>query len=182
LILIDPTGLDNCKSLPLISPNVPHSSPKSTLLREDVYRHLRYLVPLRPQEKLTYITERMSGRLRGRLQRIERKRKILACQLYLRIGRRLPPALRNHYFIEAGQQAVRNYVPRVYSGRVIFFQAEKRSHDLQLDWVKLAGGGWEILKVPGGHLDIMREPQVQDLAKHLTVYLHRAQAESGIEN
>jgi thioesterase domain-containing protein len=132
---------------------------------------LRKLASLTPQEQLAYVLERVEGKLKKRLKRIERIIKKIACRLSLGIGGRVPSALRTFYFLEAGGQAAQKYVPHVYSGRVILFQSQNCSPDLQLDWGRLATEGLEVYEVSGGHLDIMREPHVRTLAAELRACL-----------
>jgi thioesterase domain-containing protein len=180
LVLIDPTSPNNGQSLPPVSLSALHSLLNPTSVRDKIYHHFRHLGLLRPQGKLGCFLEGVKGRLREKQQRLARMSNMLACQVYLGIGWRLPPALRDFYFVEAGQQAARKYVPQVYPGRVIFFQAANRSLAFQLDWGRLAGDGWEIHEVASSHLDIVREPHVQVLAKHLVASLYKAQAESSV--
>jgi aspartate racemase len=40
----------------------------------------------------------------------------------------------------------------------------------------LAGGGIEVHEIPGSHLDIVKEPHVQQLAKKLSYCLNRTQS------
>ena len=74
--------------------------------------------------------------------------------------------------------AVREYVPRVYDGKVTLFWASadlRTSIDLVEGWRALAGGGMEVHEIPGSHLDIIKEPHVQDLAAKLNSCLEHAQ-------
>ena len=78
---------------------------------------------------------------------------------------------------QANRQAHQAYVPQVYPGRVILFQASERPpgfyYDPQLGWGNLAAGGIEIYKIPGTHTSIMKSPV---LAKKLKICLDKAQA------
>jgi thioesterase domain-containing protein len=77
-------------------------------------------------------------------------------------------------------QALRDYAPRVYPGRVTLFRAQTtplfRLHGRDLGWRKLAGGGLDIIDVPANHETIMKEPRVRALAKALGAALRKAQA------
>jgi thioesterase domain-containing protein len=77
-------------------------------------------------------------------------------------------------------QALRDYVPKVYPGRVTLFRAQTRplfrSHGRDLGWRGLAAGGLEIIDVPGNHETILKEPRVQFLAQALGNQLQIARA------
>jgi len=51
----------------------------------------------------------------------------------------------------------------------------RASNDLVEGWRALAAGGIEVQKIPGNHLNIIKEPHVAELAKKLTECLQRAQ-------
>jgi thioesterase domain-containing protein len=73
---------------------------------------------------------------------------------------------------------VREYAPQVYDGHVTLFWA---SNDLRASlnfvegWRALAGGGIDVHEIPGNHLDIVKEPYVQELARKLSDCLGRAE-------
>ena len=72
-------------------------------------------------------------------------------------------------------QAMRNYTPRIYPGRVIFFRANERDatnpQNPELAWVNLAAGGLEVHEVPGNHITMNYAPNVQVIAERLRTYL-----------
>ena len=82
----------------------------------------------------------------------------------------------------AQYQALRNYRPRIYPGRLTLFRARMQPffslHDPEKGWGKLAAGGLDINVVPGNHLGMLQEPHVQVLAQKLSSCLDRAFAES----
>jgi thioesterase domain-containing protein/acyl carrier protein len=93
------------------------------------------------------------------------------------LGRPLPRALQD--IKELNSLAVREYVPHVYDGHVTLFWASsdlRASVDFVEGWRALAGGGIVVHEIPGSHLDIVKEPHVQELAKKLSGCLQRAQA------
>jgi amino acid adenylation domain-containing protein len=79
-----------------------------------------------------------------------------------------------HVF-KTNYNAMRNYLPAVYPGRLTLFRASenagKNSHDLTDGWGALAAGGVEIHTVPGNHYSIVREPNVRVLAELLKTCL-----------
>ena len=98
---------------------------------------------------------------------------------FANLGRPLPRALQD--IKELNSLAVREYVPQVYDGHVTLFWASsdlRASVDFVEGWRALAGGGIEVHEIPGSHLDIVKEPHVQELAKKLSGCLGRAQRSS----
>jgi amino acid adenylation domain-containing protein len=88
-----------------------------------------------------------------------------ACQ---KLGRPLPRLLRD--VTEFNSLAGRDYVPRVYDGKITLFWASadlRTSLDLVEGWRALAGGGIEVHEISGSHLDIVKEPHVGELANKL---------------
>jgi thioesterase domain-containing protein len=79
-------------------------------------------------------------------------------------------------------QAIRDYRPQGYPGRVTLFRVRAlslfRSHDPEMGWGKLAADGVEIIRVPGAHYNMLESPHVQVLAAKLKERLEHAQAQS----
>ena len=69
----------------------------------------------------------------------------------------------------------RDYRPKPYPGKVLLFRADDRAaeygHDATLGGEGLARDGVVVHPVPGGHLTIMRKPQVFRLVELLKQYL-----------
>ena len=80
------------------------------------------------------------------------------------------------------EQAGFRYVMRPYPGSLVLFRAKEKSlrgtRDPYAGWKGLAGGDVEVHEIPGGHVSILAEPQVQILAKHLRNCIQRASAEA----
>jgi len=91
---------------------------------------------------------------------------------------RIPDGFRR--LMAAHYQALRDYRPKVYPGRVTLFRAQTRPlfrlHGRDLGWRELAGGGLDIIDIPGNHETILKKPRVQVLAQALAVQLRKAQA------
>lgn len=71
-------------------------------------------------------------------------------------------------------QAVTNYLPRPYPGRIVFFHATEsliRYSPAPWYWRMLAANGLSEHLTPGRHETILREPHVPILAKQLQIYL-----------
>jgi len=113
-----------------------------------------------------------------------RKARSLALKL---VGRRiptrfdlLPPPLRS---VEtANSRARRSYEPTPYPDRVTLLLAvgetTRTLDDARLTWAELAEGGLELHLVPGDHLSMVTEPNVQVLTARLRDCLIRARSES----
>jgi len=95
-------------------------------------------------------------------------------------GRHLPDDFRS--LMATHYQALRDYVPQPYAGRVTLFRAQTRPlfrlHGRDLGWTSLAQGGLDIVIVPGNHETMLTEPNVHVLARTLLHHLERAQAEA----
>jgi thioesterase domain-containing protein/acyl carrier protein len=92
-------------------------------------------------------------------------------------GQTFPEPVRR--LLAAQYQALRDYVPRAYPGRVTLFRARTRPlfrlHAPDLAWGPLAGGGLEIFGVPGNHETMLKPPHVRELADALLLRLGQAQ-------
>ena len=79
---------------------------------------------------------------------------------------------------KANMQAMQNYVPRMYPGRILFFRAnELREHydppHPESSWIEMAAEGIEIHTVPGNHITMNFPPHVRVLAEKLRVCIDR---------
>jgi amino acid adenylation domain-containing protein len=83
--------------------------------------------------------------------------------------------LLEHHF-----QVLRDYVPRPYPGRVTLLRARAQSlsrlQGRDLGWGALAGGGSDVIIVPGSHDTLLKEPYVRALAGRLRACLENAEA------
>ncbi|WP_392341703.1 hypothetical protein L0Z65_17600 (plasmid) [Phaeobacter sp. BS52] len=51
-----------------------------------------------------------------------------------------------------------------------------------MGWAPVAAAGFELIEVPGSHLSILQEPNVQDMARHMARIMQRPDPhESGIK-
>jgi thioesterase domain-containing protein len=127
---------------------------------------LGYLSRLGPKEKLDYIRQ-MKSRIWQSAEKSQRD-----------IGPSLPNILQ--IVTESHSQALAEYVPQAYQGRITLFRACERSRrtypDPDLGWGELAAGGAEVHDVPGNHLTMLEEPHVRILAEQLRACLNKAQA------
>jgi amino acid adenylation domain-containing protein len=77
-------------------------------------------------------------------------------------------------------QALKDYMPGVYPGRVAVFRARTQpllgSHQPDLGWGKRAAQGVEVYVIPGDHNSLVTEPDVAVLGRRLAEALGRARA------
>jgi oxalate---CoA ligase len=90
---------------------------------------------------------------------------------YLRSGRPLPRILRRP--ADINMFAAGRYAAKSYAGRITMFRATRGialddpRYGEALGWQNIAERGVEIHEVPGTHRDMLREPNVQLLARQL---------------
>jgi aspartate racemase len=104
------------------------------------------------------------------LDGMKRKIKMMACRFYLGMSYCVPFPLRMFYYFEVTQLAMQEYIPSLYPGRLVFLQAEKSS----LAWSEMAAEGLEFHEVPGGHLELLRDPHAQVVGEKLRACLESA--------
>jgi thioesterase domain-containing protein/SAM-dependent methyltransferase/acyl carrier protein len=102
----------------------------------------------------------------------------LAYRWSIRLGRPLLPAFRRRR--QALLYAGRAYRPPMYPGLVTLLRAEAAAstagEDPRWGWDRVARGGVELHLVPGGHHDLLKEPNVARIAATLQACLERAGA------
>lgn len=77
---------------------------------------------------------------------------------------------------KANMEAMWNYKPLMYPGKIVFFRAQDKpqKYDLvhpEYPWIELAASGIEIHTVSGNHLTMNYEPHVQIIAEKLKICL-----------
>ena len=131
--------------------------------------HLDNLRGMNAAEKLRYLL----SKLEYLPEKIKHKIYRRAYKLYRRIGRPLPPVLQN--IEEINFAAVKDYLPRTYSGDATLFLAGDLTadYDLHDGWRELIGGNITVHEIPGNHINIIKEPNVCTLAEKLREALAR---------
>ncbi|MEX1035866.1 MAG: non-ribosomal peptide synthetase [Sneathiella sp.] len=82
--------------------------------------------------------------------------------------------------IDINSLNARNYRPTPYDGNAILFRTElpiSIHPDVHKEWHNLVNGNLEICEISGGHVEIMKDPNVRELASKLTAHLKKAQDE-----
>ncbi|HVS80635.1 MAG TPA: amino acid adenylation domain-containing protein [Pyrinomonadaceae bacterium] len=157
--------------------------PGSGTLRQRVTRyakklesHIDNLCQLGAREKVGYLL----NKLRYAPEKIKHKLYRRAYKIYKRVGRPLPPVLKN--IEEINFAAVKDYVPQAYSGSVTLFLASDLTadYDLHDGWRELVEGSIDTYEIPGNHINIIKEPHVGALAENLRSCLDKAQEDHSI--
>ena len=129
-----------------------------------------------PREKAAYVAEK-SRRVAKNVRKVVRR----YWKRFKEHGSLREPVPKALARVEkASFQAIFDYAPQPYEGRVTLFRATKQPSGIQPDaklgWAKTAVGGLEIHEVPGYHGAIVYEPRVGILAEKLAAALERARA------
>jgi thioesterase domain-containing protein len=90
-------------------------------------------------------------------------------------SRQAPKSLRLSPY-EAHGMASRAFAPVPYDGDAVLFSAVGNRRGRQEGWARLVKGKLETRDLPGGHFDILGEPQVRVLARELGAVLAERQA------
>ena len=88
-------------------------------------------------------------------------------------GRPVPKSM--HSLLDTFTALNYSYKPKVFSGRLLLFRANERpaklNDDRTLGWSDVVRGGVKVHDIPGGHISMMRTPNVSHLAEQLKNYL-----------
>ena len=79
---------------------------------------------------------------------------------------------------KANMEAMWNYKPHIYPGKIIFFRAQDKREKYdpvhpEYPWIELAASGIEIHTVSGNHLTMNYDPHVQVIAEKIKLYLEQ---------
>jgi len=80
----------------------------------------------------------------------------------------------------AYRRAARRYAPFEYPGRIAYFLARDALprgflRDSRLDWCRLAGGGYDVYRVPGNHFQMLTGEGVREVARRMKSALDSVQ-------
>jgi len=178
LALLDPPGPSGVarKTQPELNNKIIVFNP----LRERMRRHYRNLAALGNEKKLAYFWVRGKGIIKAKIwdekTRISENLKKALWKVCLALGRPLPVSVRSPYILNIYRRALRNYVPRQYTGRVVLFKGESRADNYLRHWRKYLLGEITIHDLPGNHMQLREEPYIHLWAEKLKACLEEAQA------
>jgi hypothetical protein len=131
---------------------------------------LRWFV-LDTREKLLYIWRQIT--LRTYYLAIN-----VGVKFFRMLGKRLPDLLLHRYLRKTHSQALANYVPVPYPGKVTIFRAYQSlstdPDDSPLGWQPLTEGGLDVHYFDTSHLDMMSAENSQEIAAKLNECLVKA--------
>jgi FkbH-like protein len=132
---------------------------------------------LGPKEKIQYVAKKVEKAKKFLHRRLAWRKNEIAIAFNSATGRPLPKDMqRNH---KAIQQALQDYRPQSYGGKITLFRAATQPAgvlpDPTLGWNGLGGGGLEIHEVPGFHGAVTVDPHAKFLAEKLEPCLLIAQ-------
>jgi acyl transferase domain-containing protein len=158
---------------------------KQMPLRDLVSSYLSHLLQLKPQAKLTYLM----AVTKDKLQKIVHKFYLATGHSLSQASQKLSLITKPHQALSqlskqhqgvfsCQEQAIINYIPQVYSGRVILFQCAEQPWWVakypRLGWDGLVMEGLEIQEIPGNHFNLL-SANVRVLAKQLEACLDKVQ-------
>jgi thioesterase domain-containing protein len=79
-----------------------------------------------------------------------------------------------------GMQMVARYRHRRYSGHVHLFYGAHWQPDYVTRWTRLTGAGTTSYLLPGGHIEMMEEPHVREVAARLAEHLPKPSVPPGV--
>ena len=82
----------------------------------------------------------------------------------LRNGSTVPTRFRNFHIIDTYDSAVLAYDPKPWKGALTVLKAQDSWGPKAMGWETMAQGGLEVKVLPGGHYNIIKEPNVRALA------------------
>jgi amino acid adenylation domain-containing protein len=90
----------------------------------------------------------------------------------------VPTRYRNFHIIDTYDRAVAAYKPKPWHGRITVIKAKDSWGPQSMGWESLAKGSLNVQVLPGDHYNIIKEPQVKELA----IALERMAVESGLSS
>ena len=133
------------------------------ILKQKFLGHYHRWSMLRPGAKAHYILNQIWNRL-----------KHLVTNTVVRLNRlfrrRLPDSVLLSYLRQSHSEALNNYVPEIYPGKVTLFRAAEslpqNPDDSPMGWKPLAAGGLEVYHFEASH-EIVRAEYAKDVARQL---------------
>ncbi|MEZ4593225.1 MAG: amino acid adenylation domain-containing protein [Chloroflexota bacterium] len=128
-------------------------------------------------DKLAYLYKVVRRRLRStfvepairKQQQKAHLEKMQEIKRYEASGQPLPLDLRDYRNMMATDWAQKQYKPQPYDSNLVILRREGGGAGIPEDmgWGQLTTAQTEVYRIPGGHMDILQEPNVQDLARLL---------------
>ncbi|MAU01043.1 MAG: non-ribosomal peptide synthetase [Anaerolineaceae bacterium] len=116
-----------------------------------------------------------SAPVRRSWRRLNKSRDKWLVRFYKAVRRPLPHHLQNYEMLAAARTARKQYVPEPYPGDLAVFRRGDVAEEIPADmgWSRLTSQKVQIYEIPGGHLQLLQEPYVQELARQLEVSINK---------
>lgn len=140
-------------------------------------RHYRVWSQLPLREKPSYIFARLQNIASGVKRQIKLKLMAISNGSLSGSDTSTATAVSNQ---DLNALNIRKFRPTPYMGDAILFRTElpvSLHPDVHNEWRNLIKGRLDICEITGGHVAIMKEPNVQELAGKLSYFLNKAQEE-----
>jgi len=162
----------------LFDANNPTVPPRRYALRERMLMRFKAISGWSLGRKLAYIWDRGVRKIEVMVLVKKEKLRRLAYRFSSVRNEVIPVDYRIVHVRETNDEAMRNYKPRTYNGRLTLIRAENPNDgfefDSELGWGGLAADGIEIFDVPGEHETMFQEPHVQTLARTMKTCIANA--------
>jgi thioesterase domain-containing protein/acyl carrier protein len=129
-------------------------------------------------EGMQYLMTKINTRKDQFLQNLRHRLQITCCSALRYFGRPLPQVLRYALIEEVHRRALHRYVFLPYGGIGTLIRANEgkvfslsEREDEVLGWGNLVKGGLNAYEIPGDHNNMLRDPQVQSVAKSFGIIL-----------
>jgi len=121
---------------------------------------------------------KLSGRLSGGLvNKIKTQTEKAAASVANSTGMEVNSKLQTVIIREAHDKSMKDYTPKDYQGDVILFTAEEQGDGVEypphLGWEGCVKGKLHLITIPGEHLTIFEEPQVNEFIDKLKIVLDK---------
>ena len=132
------------------------------------------LSQLTPWKAITYIGTLLVANGSAILSIFDIFTKRIVLNTYWALHRPLPYWLWRFFIHQIfASQALRFYVPEIYSGKLTLFNLKNPGHESHNGWEGLIRGGIDIQEIPGTHEDFIKPPYVEVFAKKLQACLNQ---------
>ena len=162
------------KSLPVSLSGLEQILGIVNLSRKKLNWHVQKISGLSVWEKTKYVFYEIFHRLQILLI-------FATAKIYLSLNKRLPDSLLLRYLRESHSQALYNYIPTTYPGKIILFRAtqslEKNLISSSMDWKTLASGGLDVYLFEATH-NLVDAEYSKEVAERLNLCLLEAFRES----
>ncbi|HEB87640.1 MAG TPA: amino acid adenylation domain-containing protein, partial [Gammaproteobacteria bacterium] len=166
-----------------VNPACPISKTKVEIPVSLHTRYYKRFISIPHRDKPVFLTRSLLRKIKSLLAFDREKMAIyiknMICKVFLCFEVPIPVRLRDFYIVENYIEAIRDYKPGKYPGKIILFKSDEHSkHDARLGWGDIAEGGVKVHKIAGNHMSMIDDDRnVKILAEQLSAEIEQAQIE-----